>query len=108
MATKAQALIGSLTADVWVAAQSKLLALPMLDDEFVIVQFLGADHRTWKFTQFEEARKYAAASLRSGEVDQIAIITKFALDQKRDVWATDIASLKHDGQVRYRGFIAFT
>jgi hypothetical protein len=81
--------------------------LPMLDDEWVIVQLLSDDPATAKFTDFETARRFAEDALRRGRCRQLALITKFALDLKTDIWASDLASRDDDGAIRYRGFEAF-
>jgi hypothetical protein len=106
VATKAQ-LIGSTTAAVHMPARGRTDILQMLDDEWVIVQFLSDDPATTKFTSFDEARSFAEAALRQGRCRQLALITKFALDLRTDVWASELASLDAEGAVRYRGFEAF-
>ena len=106
MASKAQ-LIGSTTAAVHMPSRGRTEILPMLDDEWVIVQFLSDDPATAKFTNFDEARRFAEVSLRQRRCRQLALITKFALDLKTDVWACDLATLDSEGNVRYAGFEAF-
>ena len=106
MASKAQ-LIGSTTAAVHMPSRQRTEILPMLDDEWVIVQFLSDDPATAKFTNFDEARRFVEESLRQGRCRQLALITKFALDLKTDVWASELATLDAEGGVRYAGFEAF-
>jgi hypothetical protein len=106
MATKAQ-LIGSTTAAVHMPTRGRIEILQMLDDEWVIVQCLSDDPATSKFTNFDEARSFAETTLRQGRCRQLALITKFALDLRTDVWASELATLDAQGAVRYRGFEAF-